>query len=99
MARHPHPTAKIRVGKWPHSPHGTIYIDVDANDGTGAKVTLEIRSDHVGSMMVKMHPPHGRVHLCSPVQCVWSSQNPQDRTDLEKYLSRVRGYPVHLEES
>lgn len=94
--KHPRPIATVRAGKWPQSPHGTTYIDIK-DPITGASCVLELAHDQSGhgSMRIQMHNPEGAVHLCSPKQCVWSSQNTQDQADLVrlKYYRMYGRYP------
>lgn len=78
----PRPVAKVRAGKWPAAPRGTTYVEV-TDAVTGATCIIEL-VHHFGSLKVQMHKPVGRVHLCSPVQCVWSSRNPIDMAQLER---------------
>lgn len=85
--KHPRPTAKVRAGKWPKAPHGTTYIDV--TDPDGASCVIELRHNPLGSMLVQLHNPQGAVHLCSPVQCVWSSQNETDQAELRRMRERL----------
>jgi hypothetical protein len=79
---------------WPKAPRGTIYIEV-TNPVTGASCTIELEHNHFGSMKVQMHNPQGQVHLCSPVQCVWSNQHAPDVAELErmKHYNRTGKYP------
>lgn len=87
----PRPTAKVRAGVWPSSPHGTTYIDV-RDPSTGACCTIELQ--HAiggGSLKVQMHKPQGAIHLCSPKQCVWSSANEMD----QKELADLNYYRIH----
>jgi hypothetical protein len=88
--KHPRPMAAIRAGRWPHSPRGTTYVDVISPDGATCTLLLEQRGDG-GSMMVQLLNPKGLVHLCSPVQCVWSSANPDDIAALD----RANYYRIH----
>lgn len=93
-SEHPRPVAKVRAGVWPKAAYGTTFIDV-SDPVTGASCCIELEHSPLGSLKVQMHNPIGAVHLCSPVQCVWSSAKPDDVAALarSKFYHTYGRYP------
>jgi hypothetical protein len=83
MSKTNRPAAKVRAAPYPQWSKDTTLVDI-VDPVTGASATLEI-GQFCGSLKIQLHAVKGAVHLCGPVQCVWSSRydGPNDQEVLD----------------